>query len=206
MPLLAKTNQNELISIINFDNPKEQIKDDIFCPECSGKMHIVQGHKRINHFRHNQSESCAYGKETPMHIFLKYHYCKNLLPKKYPPESFDIYPERTLPTKKRRPDITIINKHNGQESYYEIQCSYISLGDLRKRTNDLEEMNPYEIVWVFTLPSNFELQVEWCLTQIGYCHKVKRGMVGNNEIYSIYEAYFENKISQVNANDIKDYD
>lgn len=149
MPLIGKDkNTGERLSILDFDNPKTQLKrGEVLCPLCNQELHIVHTDFVTKHFRHMVECQSDYKRhpESPEHLLGKkilaerlsndwkeYSYCK-------------IEFELPVDLIKRIIDVAFIFP-TGWIVAHEIQLSKISINELESRTNDYLNAG-IDVVW-----------------------------------------------------------
>lgn len=108
-----------------------------YCLECGGLMHLRAGDKRQLHFYHIQSSpSCALHKKSQEHLQTQ-RYIQSL----YGKEQALLEVQRS--EIERIADVLV----EKEKLVFEIQCSYMSDEELRKRNEDWAALG-YYVVWI----------------------------------------------------------
>ena len=119
----------------------EKDRGKFTCPNCKSKVILILPKKKINHFRHYNSESCESEPETEEHLQMKtFFYLKMIeLGFKNVDTEFkignriaDVYAEK-----------------NRLKYIIECQCSPISLDEINQRNKDYMEKYSCYVLWSF---------------------------------------------------------
>lgn len=163
----------ELLSILDYDNPRAQIrKADIECHLCGGDLIIKHGLKLIKHFSHKPNAPCkcdyARHPESYEHLFFKRLIAQELGNEFS--EYLGIKPVLEYPIHevKRIADIAF-EFPSGWVVAHEIQLAGITTELLEQRTNDYRNAG-VDVIWWLGKTANTFTNREWVIRNFGECY------------------------------------
>jgi competence protein CoiA len=107
------------------------------CLECNKTVRLRGGeHKQLHFYHLDPSPSCRQNGKSPTHLALQLHIQKIFSPRK-------VLLERQFPSIGRIADCVLEEK----KLVFEIQCSFITAAELKKRTQDYLSCG-YEVIWI----------------------------------------------------------
>ena len=109
---------------------------DYLCPECAQTLRVRKGDIRCAHFYHLRlSPTCRQSGKSVIHLQTQL-YVASQFPKK------EVFLEKPFPSIRRIADVV------WNRIIFEIQCSPISLEEIRGRYKDYESLG-YALIWIF---------------------------------------------------------
>ncbi|WP_167578556.1 competence protein CoiA [Jeotgalibacillus proteolyticus] len=138
--LVAKTEKGKVIFLDGTHSPHvirtRFANTSFYCPQCNEKLQLKVGSIKIPHFAHVTKSLCdSYSEpETKEHLLAKYKLYRWLKT-----QGWDVSVEKPYPDLGQRSDLSTVL--NGQEFAVEFQCSSLSYGQYRKRTEGYYKRN-----------------------------------------------------------------
>lgn len=110
---------------------------DYRCPECQGRLRIKGGLHRRKHFFHlSPPPFCSLSKKTETHLTIQKAILERLPPK-------EALLEKWFPSIRRIADVV----WEPQKLIFEVQCSPISLQEVKERMEDYASVG-YRVIWL----------------------------------------------------------
>lgn len=147
--LIALDSQNHYVQA-DLINPKKR-KGFLCCPGCRQPVYLKKGEIKIPHFSHYRVSDCGLFSEGES---LEHLTGKQLLYRWFTQQGIPCKLEAYLPKLKQRPDLLIWLNQKIPVAI-EFQCSFISVADMMKRTQNYQKSG-YNVFWI--LGERFKLK------------------------------------------------
>lgn len=188
MPLIAQqTSTGDRIDITEFLNRNDVLlkydRDDIQCPYCQGRMHLVAPNGRLMFWRHNVQcgSDVARSPESAQHNAAKRSIVTYLRGQAH--ESVEVFLEYHLPYVGEHGRIADVAMRypTGHVVVYEIQLSQISVEELAARSADYQRAG-IDDHWLFGgRAACSQRLLDWAIENFAYAGVIDIAEVSNHE-------------------------